>query len=184
MIRHTGPLLEVRDLVRHFGGLKAVDGVSFTVERGEVLGLVGPNGSGKSTVLGLISGRIAPMGGEVRLGGRPITGYTPENECRAGIAGIIAILAIGLLGLRYQVGDPWIALAADWRTTPGEMRQVTLNDGTIVDLGPEEGKNQFGQKEWKTLVTKVRDGTVWEEIVQAGYQGREGSVDADVVSNL
>ena len=67
MSRHAGPLLEVRDLVRHFGGLKAVDGVSFTVERGEVLGLVGPNGSGKSTVLGLISGRVAPMGGEVRL---------------------------------------------------------------------------------------------------------------------
>lgn len=54
----------------------------------------------------------------------------------------------------------------------------------IVDLGPEEGKAEFGQKEWKALVAKVRDGTVWEEIVQAGYQGREGSVDADVVSNL
>jgi hypothetical protein len=54
----------------------------------------------------------------------------------------------------------------------------------IVDLGPEDGKIEFGQKEWKALVAKVRDGTVWEEIVQAGYQGREGSVDADVVSNL
>lgn len=54
----------------------------------------------------------------------------------------------------------------------------------IVDLGPEDGKTEFGQKEWKALVAKVRDGTVWEEIVQAGYQGREGSVDADVVSNL
>ena len=55
---------------------------------------------------------------------------------RAGIAGIIAIVAIGLLGLRYQIGDPWIAFTADWRTAPGEMRQITLDDGSIVDLGP------------------------------------------------
>lgn len=54
----------------------------------------------------------------------------------------------------------------------------------IIDLGPEEGKKEFGQKEWKTLVSKVRDGSVWEEIVQTGYQGLEGTVDADVVYNL
>lgn len=54
----------------------------------------------------------------------------------------------------------------------------------IVDLGPEEGKREFGQKEWKALVNKARDGTIWEEIIQLGYRGREGSVDADVVFNL
>jgi branched-chain amino acid transport system ATP-binding protein len=88
------PLLEVRDLTRHFGGLAAVDGVSFTVERGEVLGLVGPNGSGKSTVLNLVSGRLAPMGGTVRLDGKPITGRTPERICRAGIAGTFQLARI------------------------------------------------------------------------------------------
>jgi ABC-type branched-subunit amino acid transport system ATPase component len=92
--RHAGPLLEVKDLVRHFGGLAAVDGVSFSVAQGEVLGLVGPNGSGKSTVLALISGRLAPMGGEVRLAGRPITGCTPESVCRAGIAGTFQLARI------------------------------------------------------------------------------------------
>lgn len=56
---------------------------------------------------------------------------------RAGMASIIALLAVGLLALRYQIGDPWIALAADWRTAPGQMRQVTLDDGSLVDLGPE-----------------------------------------------
>jgi hypothetical protein len=55
---------------------------------------------------------------------------------------------------------------------------------SIVDLGPEEGKRELGQKEWKALVNKVRDGTIWEEVVQLGYRGREGSVDADVVFNL
>ena len=88
------PLLEMRDLTRHFGGLAAVDGVSFTVERGEVLGLVGPNGSGKSTVLNLASGRLAPIGGTVRLDGKPITGRTPEQICRAGIAGTFQLARI------------------------------------------------------------------------------------------
>lgn len=54
----------------------------------------------------------------------------------------------------------------------------------IVDLGPEEGREQFGQKEWKAIATKVREGEVWETVVSLGYQGREGSVDADIVYNL
>lgn len=51
----------------------------------------------------------------------------------------------------------------------------------IVELGPEEGKNQFGQKEWKQMATQVREGGIWEDVVQIGYRGREGSVDAEVV---
>jgi solute carrier family 10 (sodium/bile acid cotransporter), member 7 len=54
----------------------------------------------------------------------------------------------------------------------------------VVDLGPDEGKKVLGQKEWKALVSKVRDGDIWETIVQTGYKGLEGSVDADVVYNL
>jgi hypothetical protein len=54
----------------------------------------------------------------------------------------------------------------------------------IIELGPEEGKAQFGSTQWRSLVAKVREGTVWEEVVREGYHGREGLVDADVVSNL
>lgn len=54
----------------------------------------------------------------------------------------------------------------------------------VVDLGPDEGKKALGQKEWKALVSKVRDGDIWETIVQTGYKGLEGSVDADVVYSL
>ncbi|KAE8400945.1 peroxin 26 [Aspergillus pseudonomiae] len=54
----------------------------------------------------------------------------------------------------------------------------------ILDLGPEEGKATFGQKEWKAISTKVREGEIWETVVQTGYKGREGSVDAEVVYNL
>ena len=88
------PLLEVSGLTRHFGGLAALDGVSFTVARGEVVGLIGPNGSGKTTLLNVVSGRLAPLAGEVRLGGTSITGATPEAVCRAGIAGTFQLARI------------------------------------------------------------------------------------------
>lgn len=54
----------------------------------------------------------------------------------------------------------------------------------IIELGPEEGKRAFGIKEWKALVSTVRDGDVWETVVKVGYGGREGSVDSEVVNNL
>lgn len=54
----------------------------------------------------------------------------------------------------------------------------------ILELDPDEGKEAFGSQEWRNLVTKVRDGQVWEEVVKNGYGGREGDVDPDVVINL
>ena len=54
----------------------------------------------------------------------------------------------------------------------------------IVDLGPDEGKKAFGQKEWKNIASKVRDGETWQNVVQLGYNGIEGAVDADVVYSL
>ena len=54
----------------------------------------------------------------------------------------------------------------------------------IADLGPEEGRDAFGNKEWKNLVTKAQDGTVWDDIVNIGYGGIEGDVDTDIVINL
>ena len=60
---------------------------------------------------------------------------------------------------------------------------VTLMN-SIVDLGDDEGRRDFGQKEYKALVAKVRDGEIWEQVIRDGYNGREGSVDAEVVYNL
>lgn len=54
----------------------------------------------------------------------------------------------------------------------------------ILELDPDEGKDAFGTQEWRTLCKKVRDGDVWEEVVQFGYHGIEGEVDSDVVINL
>ncbi|MFQ5693089.1 MAG: ABC transporter ATP-binding protein [Nitrospinota bacterium] len=72
-------------MTRRFGGLVAVKDLSFSVEPGEVLGIVGPNGAGKTTLFEVISGFQPPSQGEVRLEGRPLGGLRPDERCRRGI---------------------------------------------------------------------------------------------------
>jgi branched-chain amino acid transport system ATP-binding protein len=67
-------VLEVSDIKKSFGGIKAVDGVSFDVQEGEILGLIGPNGCGKSTLVNCILGQLSPTGGEVKVDGKVVTG--------------------------------------------------------------------------------------------------------------
>jgi branched-chain amino acid transport system ATP-binding protein len=79
-------LLAARGLSKRFGGLQAVAGLDLTVARGEMLGLIGPNGAGKTTVFNLLSGFLAPDGGEIVLDGRSIVGLPPHAICRLGLA--------------------------------------------------------------------------------------------------
>ncbi|WP_243336661.1 branched-chain amino acid ABC transporter ATP-binding protein/permease [Anaeromyxobacter soli] len=79
-------LLELRDLRRHFGGVKAVDGVSLAVRAGHVHGLIGPNGSGKSTLVNVISGLYTPTSGEALLRGSPLPHGSLVRVARAGVA--------------------------------------------------------------------------------------------------
>jgi branched-chain amino acid transport system ATP-binding protein len=87
-------LLRLSKVTRRFGGLIAVNNVTFSVARGEVLGLIGPNGSGKSTLLSVISGRLAPTAGDIRMRGQQISGRAPEVVCRAGIAGTFQLVQV------------------------------------------------------------------------------------------
>lgn len=80
-----GALLEALGLGRDFGGVRAVDEVSFSVRPGTITGLIGPNGAGKSTVLGMIAGEIRPSRGSVRFDGRSLAGLPPHKVARAGI---------------------------------------------------------------------------------------------------
>ncbi|WP_286192059.1 branched-chain amino acid ABC transporter ATP-binding protein/permease [Roseomonas genomospecies 6] len=82
----TGPLLRVEGLGKSFGGVRAVDGVSLTLDAGTITGLIGPNGSGKTTLVNLISGLERPDGGRVLMGGRDLAGQRPDRIARAGIA--------------------------------------------------------------------------------------------------
>lgn len=70
-------VLEITDIRKTFGGLKAVDGLGLTIEAGEVVGLLGPNGSGKTTLMNLISGALKPTEGSIRLKGQEIAGRRP-----------------------------------------------------------------------------------------------------------
>ena len=79
-------LLEVENLERHFDGLKAVDGISFTVSPGEVVSIIGPNGSGKTTTLNLITGTIRPNGGSITLEGDRIEHADSARIAQHGIA--------------------------------------------------------------------------------------------------
>src|SRR5262245_13111662 len=87
-------LLEVRDLSKRFGGIVAVDGVSFDVNEGEILGIIGPNGSGKSTLFNCILGQLAPSEGEVRLDGRGATGLRPCDLNRLGVSRTFQLLQV------------------------------------------------------------------------------------------
>ncbi|MTD13863.1 ATP-binding cassette domain-containing protein [Nakamurella sp. YIM 132087] len=79
------PMLEVDDLKVHFGGVKAVDGVSFTVEQGSLCGLVGPNGSGKTTTINAISALVHLTAGSISVGGRVSSGRTASVIARSGV---------------------------------------------------------------------------------------------------
>jgi branched-chain amino acid transport system ATP-binding protein len=73
-------------VTKDFAGLRAVDGVSFTVQRGEVLGLIGPNGSGKTTTINLLTGLLGITSGRVFVGETEVTGWPPHRIARQGVA--------------------------------------------------------------------------------------------------
>jgi ABC-type branched-subunit amino acid transport system ATPase component/ABC-type branched-subunit amino acid transport system permease subunit len=85
-------ILEVRGLSKSFGGLRAVDNVSFAVRQGDILGIIGPNGAGKTTVFNLLNGFLEPDAGEILLDGRNVVGWKPHRLCRAGVARTFQIM--------------------------------------------------------------------------------------------
>jgi ABC-type branched-subunit amino acid transport system ATPase component len=82
----TTPLLEVVGVTKRFGGLSALNDLSFDVAEGEIVSIIGPNGAGKSTVFNVITGLYPPDDGDVRLRGETVVGLAPNRITRAGIA--------------------------------------------------------------------------------------------------
>lgn len=78
-------LLTIRHVSKWFGGLKAIDNVSFDLKPGELVGLIGPNGSGKTTLLNILSGHLDPSQGEILLDGAPCHGLKPERLAKRGV---------------------------------------------------------------------------------------------------
>jgi ABC-type branched-subunit amino acid transport system ATPase component len=136
----SGPLLEVRDLRRSFGGVHAVDGVSFAVEPGTISGLIGPNGAGKSTALGMIAGAIKPSGGSIAFDGHDVTGASPM---RLGREGLIRTFQISSEFQRLTVLENLLVAAP---AHPGE----TLAGALVL------GKRAWRAQE-QTLVERARE---------------------------
>ncbi|MBZ4659694.1 MAG: transporter ATP-binding protein [Desulfacinum sp.] len=108
-------LLSVRDLVKHFGGLRAVDGVSFDLHEREILGLLGPNGAGKTVCFNLLSGVYAPTAGEIHFAGIRSDGLPPHRMAALG------------LGRTFQIVKPF--------------SNLTVLDNVIVACGVDRYKS-------------------------------------------
>jgi branched-chain amino acid transport system ATP-binding protein len=82
----AGPILEAKSVAKHFGGIAAVDGVSLSVARGEIVGLIGPNGAGKTTMFDMLAGDQTPTSGDILLHGRPVQGDPAHARIKSGLA--------------------------------------------------------------------------------------------------
>jgi branched-chain amino acid transport system ATP-binding protein len=91
-VLETSPALEITNVTRRFAGLVAVNNVSFTLNKGEILGVIGPNGAGKTTLVSLISGTLAPTAGDIAFEGRTITKLPAYQRARLGIGRTFQIM--------------------------------------------------------------------------------------------
>ena len=88
------PLLEIRNVKKSFGGIRAVDGVSFEVNPGRIKAIIGPNGAGKTTLFNLITGEFKPTGGKIFLDDEDITGLPPHLICQRGLSRTFQLTSI------------------------------------------------------------------------------------------
>jgi len=144
--------LEVDNIAKHFGGIKAVDGVSFEVNQGEILGLIGPNGAGKTTTFNLASGALRLTSGAVRLGGIRIDGTRPDLIANHGVARTFQGTRIfPQLTVRENLETALLARQkigfwADWLNLPG-ARAVHAGIAAEVDRVLDfVGLSEFDQR--------------------------------------
>jgi branched-chain amino acid transport system ATP-binding protein len=131
-------LIETRDLTLHFGGLRAVDGVDFTLNAGEIHALIGPNGAGKTTFVSLLSGRRLPQSGAILLNGEDITRLPAHLRVRKGIAYTFQITSIFP---RLSVFDN-VALAVQSCGAKGLAAQTRAALARVGLVGLEEQEAQ------------------------------------------
>jgi ABC-type branched-subunit amino acid transport system ATPase component/ABC-type branched-subunit amino acid transport system permease subunit len=124
-------VLEVRSLSRAFGGLKAVQDVSFELRRNEILGIIGPNGAGKTTVFNLLNGFLRPDHGEILIDGRNMSGRKPHELCEAGIGRTFQIMRPFQ---RMSIADNVVVGAYVRTRTDAEARQLAAEAIARVGL--------------------------------------------------
>lgn len=127
-------------MTRYFGGLAAVDGLDFDVQKGELVGLIGPNGAGKTTVFNLITGFLKPTKGKIIFNGRDVTGQKPHSVAAAGI--VRTFQATNIFG-NFTVLDGIVAACylkstvGFWGAflhTPGSRREKKLIEEKAMEI--------------------------------------------------
>jgi branched-chain amino acid transport system ATP-binding protein len=116
-------VLDIHDLRRAFGGIRALAGVSASVEPGEIVGIIGPNGSGKSTLFNVVTGVHAPDAGRVSLLGRDITGWAPHRIARAGLGRTFQIPGL-FVNMTVRQNLLTAAVHGDWKGAPARAGAV------------------------------------------------------------
>jgi ABC-type branched-subunit amino acid transport system ATPase component len=138
-------MLELRNLSRHFGGVKAVDGFDLTVQAGEILGLIGPNGSGKSTTVNLISGLYKPTTGSIVFQGEDIAELPTHLRAQRGIARTFQNIRLfsqltvwqNLWAARVERGKGWAGFKARWLAGADQGREQAEQ---ILEFSGLQGK--------------------------------------------
>ena len=135
----ASPLLEIRDLSKRFGGLRAVDRCSFDVQRGTITGLIGPNGAGKTTVFNLITGFITPDSGQVLLDGQDVTRMRPDQIFASGLCRTFQIprehLSMSVLENLLLV--PYRQHGEHWWTALFGGRKVRAEEAQLLEKARE-----------------------------------------------
>jgi ABC-type branched-subunit amino acid transport system ATPase component/ABC-type branched-subunit amino acid transport system permease subunit len=126
-------ILEVRNLSRSFGGLKAVQSVNFKLQRNEILGIIGPNGAGKTTLFNLLNGFLRPDTGEVLLEGRDVFARKPHELCEAGVARTFQIMRPFQ---RMSISDNVVVGAYVRAKTDSKARELAADAIARVGLSP------------------------------------------------
>jgi len=140
------PLLEVKNLTKRFGGLIAVNNVSFNVDEGEILGIIGPNGAGKTTLFNLITGYIKPDSGKVIFKGEEITGQPPNKIANKGLVRTFQIVRPfrhlpTIANVLVAINSPRGRKRIEWVKTPERKAMEMLEDVGLSDLMLEPAEN-------------------------------------------
>jgi ABC-type branched-subunit amino acid transport system ATPase component len=155
-------LLALEGLARAFGGVRAVDGVTFDVKRGEVHGLIGPNGAGKTTVINLVSGLLHPDAGTVRLAGKEIQALSPHKIAAQGVARTFQNIRLfshlsardNVVVGRHLLRHPSLVArmlglpseAAERRTAESAAEELLLRVGLADRMGERAGNLSYGEQ--------------------------------------
>jgi branched-chain amino acid transport system permease protein len=153
------PILEVHDLVKHYGGVRAVDGISFNAQRGTITGLIGPNGAGKSTALNVIGGFLPPDSGRVLLDGDDVTGEPMHRLARRGVVrtfqmarvfGGLTTIENLLVAAPAQRGETAVGVLGGKRVWGGQEREQLERANDMLttfgmrDKADEQARNLSG----------------------------------------